>query len=173
MSHEQLHELYRQIKSEIEKKCEEFAAIRIRNEETELFRELVFCLLTPQSNAHRAWDAVCTLTDEDLLLHGSLAEIVPIVRAVRFHNNKSRYILNARSQLFGKLGQLLRESSNDHIRRERLVCAVKGFGMKEASHFLRNIGYYHECAILDRHIMRQLYENSVIAEVPVSLSFKK
>jgi N-glycosylase/DNA lyase len=41
---------------------------------------------------------------------------------------------------------------------------IKGFGYKEASHFLRNIGF-HDVAIVDRHIYRFLLENSLIEEV--------
>src|SRR5438045_6272353 len=38
---------------------------------------------------------------------------------------------------------------------------VKGLGYKEASHFLRNIGF-EGYAILDKHIVRCLYELGVI-----------
>lgn len=162
--------LYAKIKPDIERKCAEFDEIRERNDELELFQELVFCLLTPQSNAHRAWDAVCRLRENNLLLHGDSAVISPIVRAVRFHNNKSAYILNARKTVFGKLGYLLASHENDLLRRDMLVRAVKGLGLKEASHFLRNIGYYHECAILDRHILRQLVDANVLSAMPTSLS---
>jgi N-glycosylase/DNA lyase len=52
-----------------------------------------------------------------------------------------------------------------------LVKNFKGFGMKEASHFLRNTGHF-DLAILDRHILRNLLELGVIEEVPESLSAK-
>ena len=45
-------------------------------------------------------------------------------------------------------------------------------GYKEASHFLRNVGY-HQVAILDRHILRVLNENGLIGEIPKSLTPKK
>jgi N-glycosylase/DNA lyase len=38
---------------------------------------------------------------------------------------------------------------------------IKGIGYKEASHFLRNIGY-SGYGILDKHILRSLHELSVI-----------
>ena len=50
---------------------------------------------------------------------------------------------------------------------------VKGMGMKEASHFLRNIGFGGELAILDRHILKNLVAVGVIPEIPKSLSPKK
>ena len=52
--------------------------------------------------------------------------------------------------------------------REWLVRNVKGFGYKEASHFLRNVGF-RDVAILDRHILRYLKERGLIEEVPKTL----
>ena len=46
-------------------------------------------------------------------------------------------------------------------------------GYKEASHFLRNIGFGDDIAILDRHILKHLVGNKVIPEVPKSLTGKK
>jgi N-glycosylase/DNA lyase len=45
--------------------------------------------------------------------------------------------------------------------REELVKKVKGYGYKEASHFLRNIGF-ENVAIIDRHISRFLFENNLV-----------
>jgi N-glycosylase/DNA lyase len=42
---------------------------------------------------------------------------------------------------------------------------VLGFGYKEASHFLRNIGYTG-LAILDRHVLRGMVRLGVLAEIP-------
>lgn len=50
--------------------------------------------------------------------------------------------------------------------REWLVGKVLGIGMKEASHFLRNIGLGKDLAILDRHILINLKEYDVIKEIP-------
>ena len=42
---------------------------------------------------------------------------------------------------------------------------VKGYGLKEASHFLRNIGKSdNQIAILDRHILRNLKALDIIEE---------
>ena len=38
---------------------------------------------------------------------------------------------------------------------------IKGFGWKEASHYLRNIGYF-DLAIIDRHIINNLREHKII-----------
>ena len=56
--------------------------------------------------------------------------------------------------------------------REWLVKNIKGYGYKEASHFLRNIGKGFELAILDRHILKNLVEFNVIDGIP-ALTKKK
>ena len=48
---------------------------------------------------------------------------------------------------------------------EWLVKHVKGLGYKEASHFLRNIGYSSELAILDRHVLKNLKKHGVISRI--------
>ncbi len=173
LNHHTLSELYQFLKPDIEKKCNEFRSIWHRADENELFQELVFCLLTPQSNAHRAWRAVQEMARTDLLLTGNTQQLVTIVRAVRFHNNKTSYILHARQMIFGHIKERLSVFSRDSERRDWLVKSVMGLGMKEASHFLRNIGLYDECAILDRHILRRLSSLGVLSEFPKTMNAKK
>jgi len=55
--------------------------------------------------------------------------------------------------------------------REWLVRNIKGLGMKESSHFLRNVGYKN-LAILDRHILNIMKDEGII-EKPKSLTRKK
>jgi len=57
--------------------------------------------------------------------------------------------------------------------RSWLAANVKGLGMKEASHFLRNIGLGQKLAILDRHILRNLVEMGALDELPKSISEKR
>jgi len=56
--------------------------------------------------------------------------------------------------------------------REFLVKEVNGYGMKEASHFLRNIGFGEKVAILDRHILKNLVKCKVITETPKHMTKK-
>ncbi|MBE0557207.1 MAG: hypothetical protein IH628_08240 [Proteobacteria bacterium] len=51
-----------------------------------------------------------------------------------------------------------------------LVKNVDGLGLKEATHFLRNIGRNGDLAILDRHILRNLKRYGVLRSIPRSLS---
>ena len=48
---------------------------------------------------------------------------------------------------------------------------VKGLGLKEASHFLRNIGH-RNLAILDRHILRNMLRFGAVKNLPNNLSRK-
>ena len=54
-----------------------------------------------------------------------------------------------------------------------LVKKIKGIGYKEASHFLRNIGFSDEVAILDRHILKNIKKLGVIKEIPKTITPKK
>ena len=57
--------------------------------------------------------------------------------------------------------------------REWLVNEVKGIGLKEAGHFLRNIGLCRDITILDRHILKNLKRFSVIEDIPASITPSK
>jgi len=68
---------------------------------------------------------------------------------------------------------LLREKSPGASEiRSLLVDRVTGLGMKEATHFLRNIGRNDGLTILDRHIMRALQKLGVVRRIPQSLTRK-
>jgi N-glycosylase/DNA lyase len=154
-------------KSEISKRLHDFK--KPKNDE-ELFAELAFCLLTPQSRAKLCWSAVEKLK-EKRLLHSDRSSIIPLLSCVRFSNNKAGYIEEAQKK-FDELKQLLKQSRNPEELREWLVENIKGYGYKEASHFLRNIGFV-DFAILDRHILKNLLKYKVINEIPKSLTKKR
>lgn len=150
----------------------EFQQIGKRSDKKELFKELAFCLFTPQSNAHRCWNSVLRLVSMDLIFTAPSSLIARKLKGVRFHNNKSKYLVRAR-KLFPEVLDLLDRKASPFDIRDWLVKNMPGLGYKEASHFLRNIGFGSELAILDRHIMRCLVEFDVIPQIPVSLSRKK
>jgi len=56
--------------------------------------------------------------------------------------------------------------------REYLVKKVRGLGYKEASHFLRNIGY-KDVAIVDRHILRFLFSHGLVSFKGKTLTKKR
>jgi len=174
MGLEKLFKDYREKKSAIQKRLHEFEAVW-SFPERKIFSELCFCICTPQSNAVQCDKAIKTLEENGDLYNGGLSDIRKGLRAVRFPNNKSRYIIQARG-FFAKNGSFRIKELVDtrNIKETRLWFAnnVKGLGLKEASHFLRNIGFGSDIAILDVHILRNMKKYGAIKEIPANLSQK-
>ena len=152
----------------VETRLTEFADLKKLGND-EWFSELCFCLLTANSQAQRAIDI-----QKHLGIKGFLEEseenIAQTIKSFghRFHNNKAKYIVLARKY----------KNIKDHLKyltnlqaREFLVSNIKGLGYKEASHFLRNVGY-EDFAIIDRHIIKFLYQNNFIKDIPTSITKK-
>ena len=195
-----LNDLRRNRLKEIRRRLKDFKTL-YQDSEERIFEELCFCICTPQSSATTCWDCILDLSRSRILYEGREEDIVTRLRGVRFKENKARFILEAR-RLFttngainvkNKLKEMLderggqqtglqhfkardRQGEIGHLEienlREVLAARVKGLGMKEASHFLRNIGLGGELAILDRHVLRNLEEFGVIDEAPEVLSKK-
>ena len=167
-----LFDLYSERKEEIRKRIGEFEEGMEYSEER-IFAELCFCLCTPQCKAVTCWKVVSTLAEKGLLYAGSEDEIARHL-CVRFRNVRARRIVEAR-RFFSHDGRLkmkdeLKAFDDILVLREWLVGNIKGLGMKEASHFLRNIGLGLGLAILDRHILKNLKRLGVIEKIPRSLS---
>jgi len=165
---EQLMEYYRTRKDDIRKKLRQFEDA-LNQPDEKVFAELCFCICTPQSKAVLCDEAIAALEKSNLLLKGGVGQIRRFLRRVRFSGRKANYIVKAR-RLFKKNGKIrIKErltSFNDVYQlREWITKNVKGVGMKESSHFLRNVGLGKNLAILDRHILRKLKEFGVIGEV--------
>jgi len=155
----------------------DFHAVGRRSDRV-LFEELCFALLAIQSSARSSDAAVRGLAKEGLLWTAGPEELARFLRhRTRFHNHKAAYIVRAREKFFPEGHPVLRETL-DRFRdaeaaRDWLVAEVDGLGLKEASHFLRNIGRGEELAILDRHILRNLLRHRVIGRMPKSLTPKR
>jgi len=169
-----INDIYSAKHDEIQLRLDEFKRIWHENSEKDIFAELIFCILTPQSRAKSCWNAVNNLLDRSLLLKGEANKIAKELSGVRFKNKKAEYIIEAR-KLFTINGRIsirpkMRQFDEINGAREWMVQNVKGIGYKEASHFLRNIGLGENLAILDRHILKNLHLLGVIDEIPDSLS---
>ncbi|MBU4190087.1 MAG: N-glycosylase/DNA lyase [Candidatus Thermoplasmatota archaeon] len=173
----EIEKLYLSIQDETISRLDEFKRVREKGSEKDVFAELVFCILTPQSRAKLCWAAVGNLMDKALLLKGSKNQILKELDGVRFKYKKAEYIVEARKQFLteGKISikPQISQFSDVYDAREWLAQNVKGIGYKEASHFLRNIGLGENLAILDRHILKNLKLFGVIKEIPNSLSRKR
>ncbi len=173
---EELLLLYEKRRDEIEARLEEFRNIWQHGTDEDLFFEMAFCLCTPQSSALSCDKAVRELRKKELLFHGPEVEVLSILdgHGVRFPENKSRWILKARERFISptpSLRNVLKElADNPFDLRDWLVQEVLGLGLKEASHYARNIGLGEELAILDRHILNNLFRLGVIDMIPKNLS---
>lgn len=161
----------------------EFKALR-NAPGSRILGELCFCILTPQSNAI-ACDKAMIEMDKRGLLSDPLSrrnELGTTIRRVRFWKNKTKYIIKAWERFAsdgedGLRDELLVQSRELEGNRElrnwlREEMRGMGVGMKEASHFLRNVGYGEGLAIIDRHILRCLQELGVMGEGDVTPRLK-
>lgn len=125
-----------------------------------LFGELCFCIMTPQSRAKKCRDAVDRLKADNKLFAADLNELRGYLKGVRFPEVKAQRIIEARDKL-PELKQRL--DSNPTELREWLKENIKGLGMKESAHFMRNIGF-KGMAIIDVHIQNFLKKVGVIEQ---------
>lgn len=86
-------------------------------------------------------------------------------RKYRFPNLRARNIVSAARTLYLKnfgILKLLRRLNSENEVRDFLVKNIAGIGFKEASHFLRNIGYSDSLAIIDSHVITFLKEVKIM-----------
>ena len=153
---------YNRKKPCIKKRLADFKKLK-NSKNNDIFAELCFCLLTPQSKATSCDRAVKELRKSGLLFKGSERDIkLKLKGLARFHNKKARYLIAARKTFM----------NNGKLERDWLVKNIKGLGYKEASHFLRNIGLGKDLAIVDRHVLKNLKKLGIIKEIPKSITKK-
>lgn len=158
-----------EVKNLVDTRLREFKEL-VDASSNEIFKELCFCILTANSNADRCVKIQNAIGD------GFLSFSEPhLVRRLkecgyRFPNVRAKYIVNARKHK-NSLKDIIQKFDDENELREWLVENVKGFGYKEASHFLRNIGFTN-LAIIDFHIIDALTKHRIIKK-PKSLTPRK
>jgi len=136
----------------------------------DIFNELCFCILTANYSAEGAIKIQNTIgTGFISLPKPKLAKKLKSL-GYRFPNKRAEYISEARKHK-SRIKEKLCSFKNEFTAREWLVKNVKGLGFKEASHFLRNIGY-ENMAIIDFHIIDLLVKHKLI-ERPKTLTKNK
>lgn len=165
----ELVQFYKESKDAIQKRLQEFENVP----KEQYFYELCYCLCTPQSSAINAEKVVNKLFELDFRNNNfNPAEILASRKHyIRFHNQKAQRLLEMKSN-YKKILKILEQNDTAFNKRELLVTIVKGFGYKESSHFLRNIGYKN-LAIIDRHLLKNLLKCNVISEIPKNINKKK
>ena len=150
----------------VEKRLKEFEAFKNKSN-NEWFQELCFCILAANSKQKTSQLIQESLNNKLLTIEEK--ELAQYIRdnKHRFHNNKAKYIVEARK--YKDIKEILK-NKNEIESRNFLVKNIKGIGMKEASHFLRNIGFSQNLAILDRHILSVMHEHAVIDSIPKSIT---
>ena len=125
------------------------------------YEELVYCLLTAFSSALMGQKCVDALCCDNILIEGSEDDIKKCLIATghRFPNKRAEFIYNIQ-HLAPDIKGIIQGLPNSIAAREWLVKNIKGLGWKEASHYLRNIGYF-DIAIIDRHIINNLREYKI------------
>ena len=164
---EKIKAAHRERRAEIQKRLAEFAEIWETGSDERIWEEMVFCFFTGGCSAKMGIRSVEAV--RPLLLTGDHQELTnALVGRHRYPNARAGYIVASRDFLQDHCRMRLREKlesfgGDDLARRDWLVRekGIKGLGYKEASHFLRNIGF-KGYAILDKHILRSLAELKII-----------
>lgn len=166
---EEMQALYETSRAAILQRLVDFSAVPPE----EYFYELCYCLLTPQSSARNVSRAVEELQSRDFF--NAPFDAAPVLRTpqhyVRFHLTKAKRLLKAREQ-FNETAAVVLSLDSAVSKRSWLVEHVNGLSLKEASHFLRNIGE-RDLAIIDRHILTHLVACGVLKKKPASISTKR
>jgi N-glycosylase/DNA lyase len=159
--------VHRARRSEIRARLAEFASVWRGGSDARLWEELVFCIFTAGASARMGLRSIEAV--RQLLADGAHEELTCALTGVhRYPRSRSGYIVATRDYLRVDCGLQLRQRLNSFAdpfaRRDWLArtSGIKGLGYKEASHFLRNVGL-RGYAILDKHILRSLFELGVIA----------
>jgi len=145
------------IKKVVRQRIKEFKSKR---SDKQLFSELCFCVMTAGFRADKSIEIQKKIGDGFLTLPEKKLQEKLKKAGYRYHN-RAEYIVQNRKFLHELKGKS----------REWLVKNIKGLGMKEASHFLRNIGYCG-CAIIDFHIIDVLAKYKLIRK-PKTLNREK
>jgi len=136
----------------------------------EIFKEICFCILTANFNAEKSIKIQKEIGNGFLTLPESVLAKKLKVLGHRYYNTRAKYIVEARKYM-NSLKEIINSFNNKDNLREWLVKNIKGLGYKEASHFLRNIGYTN-FSILDFHIINILVKYGLIKK-PKTLTKKK
>ena len=155
-------------RKEIRARLTEFDQVWNSRSDARLWEEMVYCIFTAGASASSGMIAVDAV--KPLLNSGSRIAITRALKkppAYRFHNVRAEHVVATRKFLRANFSMRLRDQlesfGNPAERRDWLARTpgIKGLGYKEASHFLRNIGF-KGYGILDKHIIRCLAELGVL-----------
>jgi N-glycosylase/DNA lyase len=165
---ESLHVAHAARRKEIRARLLEFHQVWRTASDARLWEEMVYCIFTAGASAKMGLRSVEAI--RPLLARGEQQEMTTALIAAgahRFPNSRPGYVVITRDYLQESFSMRLRErlkGLRDPLERRDWLATeprIKGLGYKEASHYLRNIGF-KGYSILDKHILRCLAELGVI-----------
>lgn len=147
------------IKNIVDQRLRQFTELG-KSSSKELFKELCFCILTANCGAERCMEVQSHIGEGFVTL--SEPQLAVELRRLghRYPNIRARYIIEAR-RYKDTIKEVIGAFDESVHARAWLVKNIKGIGYKEASHFLRNIGYT-DLAIIDFHIIDVLTRYGII-----------
>ena len=147
------------LKDTVDARIREFHELGVRDD-SDIFKELCFCILTANFTAEGGMRIQKSIGDGFLTLPEP--ELAKRLKEFghRFPNTRARYIVEARRS-GDSIKQKIESFGDDKELREWLVKNIKGISYKEASHFMRNIGF-DDVAINDFHILDILAKHRII-----------
>jgi len=162
---EKIIELKKMISPLVEKRIREFEQ---KNAESDLewFSELCFCILTANTSAELGIKMQNSISPIEFASLGE-NELAKKLKDLgyRFYNTRAKYI-HENQKFAHEIKKIIYEKDDDE-RRGWLVENIKGFGYKESSHFLRNVGYKN-FAIIDKHIFNLMKKNGLTEEARIT-----
>ena len=168
LTFDKIKAVHRERHEEIRGRMAEFEAVHNDGDNERIWEEMVFCFFTGGCSARMGLKAIEAV--RPLLKSGTRTQLARALTGVhRYPNERARYVAESRNFLLADCNLNIRERlasfRDDHERRDWLARekGIKGLGYKEASHFLRNIGY-RGYAILDKHVLNCLAELRIIDE---------
>lgn len=170
-----IHDTVLQVSYEAQTLMPEMPVIKNENE---LLSELVLCILSSQEKYEIALAMMKSLHKENILrIPKSRSEFSEIKsgikstlknpvcfksnekeysRRLRFFVKKAEYIIATLENIYLKnltIKKILKQEDCIQETRKNIIRYSCGLGPKQASMFLRNIGYHSEFAVLDKHVI--------------------
>lgn len=159
---------YEDLKPSILKTLQEYAAVP----KEKYFYEFCYCVCTPQSSARNAFLVQQKLEAMDFWNNDfdPVEVLNDKSHYIRFHNQKAKRLTAAKA-FMNDLIDVLGSDRSDAMKRNWINDNFSGLGLKESSHFLRNIGY-RNLAIIDRHLLKHLLNCEIIDQIPKTITPK-
>jgi N-glycosylase/DNA lyase len=170
-----IHDTVLQVSYEAQTLLPEMPVIRSENK---LLSELVLCILSSQEKYEVALAMMKSLRKENILRipknKSEFSEIKSEIkttlknpvsfksnekeysRRLRFFVKKAEYIIDTLENIYLNnltIKEILKQKNCIQETRKNIINYSCGLGPKQASMFLRNIGYYSEFAVLDKHVI--------------------